>query len=78
MLVSNEKKLLYSSKRYWQSQQEQCWGSMTNKMKLCPDLYGTMLFYAAGVWGFKNAPDSNAIQNWVMRCILRVHKYTAK
>ena len=65
-------------------------GSIMCKMKACPDLgfltfsklydsmVGSILFYAAGVWGFKNSPDSNAIQARAMRCFLGVHKYTAK
>ncbi len=52
------------------------------KMKLCPDLdfstfsklykaaVGSILFDAAGVWGFKDAPDSNANHSQAMRCSL--------
>ena len=38
----------------------------------------SLLFYAAGVWGFKKAPDSNVIQTRAVRCFLGVHKYTAE
>lgn len=65
-------------------------GSVMNEIKLCPDLgfstfsklydsvVGSVLFHAAGPWGFKDAPDSNAIQGRATRCFLGVHKYPAK
>lgn len=60
------------------------------KIKLCPDLgfqhfqnfmiqwWLNLFFYVAGVWGFKDTADSNAIQSRAARCFLGVHKYTAK
>lgn len=65
-------------------------GFVMNKIKLCPDLscstvtklYDSMVnpisFYAAGVWNFKNDPNSNDIQDQAMRCFPRLHKLTAK
>ena len=65
-------------------------GAILSKMKLCPDLgfvtftklYDTMvssiLFYAAGVWGFEEATECNKVQSRALRCFLGVHKYTTK
>lgn len=65
-------------------------GSLLSKLKVCPDLgfsifsrlYSSLvesvLFYAAGIWGFKEAPVCKAIQNRALRCFLGVHKFTAK
>ena len=62
--------------------------SVMNKIKLCPDLnfstftelyysmVGSISFYTASVWDFKDAPVSNTIQ--AMRGFLGVHKFTAK
>lgn len=35
----------------------------------------TVLFYAAGVWGFQRSPDSNAPQSGAMSWFRGVHKY---
>lgn len=57
-------------------------GSIMNKITLCPDLrfltfsklydsmVGSVLFYAAGVWGFEDVPECNAIQSRAMRSFL--------
>ena len=65
-------------------------GSVLSKMKLCTDLgfstftqlykslVDSVLFYAAGVWGFEEVLDCNTVQNHALRCFLGVHKYAAK
>lgn len=65
-------------------------GSVMNEMKFCSDLgfstfsklhdsrIGSILFYAAGGQGFKEGPDSYAIQSQATRYFFGVHKYTAK
>ena len=65
-------------------------GGLLSKLKVCPDLsfsvfsklynslVDSILFYAAGVWGFKERPDCNAIQSRALRCFLGVHKFSAK
>lgn len=65
-------------------------GSVLSEIKLCPDLsfstftklynplVGSVLFYAAGVWGFDEALDCNSVQSRALRRYLGVHIYTAK
>ncbi len=65
-------------------------GSVLSKMKSCTDLgfstfthlykslVDSVLFYAAGVWGFEEAFNCNSVQNHALRCFLGVHKYAAK
>ncbi|XP_034050550.1 oocyte zinc finger protein XlCOF7.2-like, partial [Thalassophryne amazonica] len=61
-----------------------------NKLKLWPDLsfstftqlydsvVASVLFYAAGVWGFEEAPKCDAVQQRAMRYFLGVHRFTPK
>ncbi|KAK7925468.1 hypothetical protein WMY93_007778 [Mugilogobius chulae] len=37
-----------------------------------------VLFYAAGVWGFDDAPECNTVQIRAMRYFLGVHRFTAR
>lgn len=62
-------------------------GSVINKLKVCKDLgYSTytqlydacvspVLNYAAGVWGAKQIPALEAVENRAIRCFLGVHKF---
>jgi len=65
-------------------------GAVINRLKLCPQIgyatftrlfdsmVGPILFYAAGVWGFEDAPECNRLQNRAMRCFLGVHRFTTR
>ena len=46
--------------------------------QLYKSLVDSVLFYAAGVWGFEEVSDCNSVQNRALRCFLGVHKYAAK
>lgn len=41
-------------------------------------LVDAVLFYAEGVWGFREAFDCNSVQNHALRSFLGVQKYAAK